>query len=192
MTRPATKTSISRSAAWELLQEFTQQPHLIKHALAVEAAMRYYARHFSEDENVWGIVGLLHDFDYERYPSLEHHPYQGQRILEERGYPLLIRQGIMAHAPHTGTLRQTLMEKAIFAVDELTGFIVAVALVKPNKQLAEVSVSSVTKKLKQKGFAANVKREDISTGAEELGLSLEQHIEHVLTALQGVAPELGL
>lgn len=192
MTTAITTTGISRSTAWELLQEFTQKPHLLKHALAVEAAMRHYARHFNEDEETWGIVGLLHDFDYEQYPSLDDHPYQGQRILEERGYPLIIRQGIMAHAPHTGTPRHTLMEKAIFAVDELTGFIVAVALIKPHKQLQEVSVSSVTKKLKQKGFAANVKREDITLGASELGLSVEQHIEHVLTALQGVAATLEL
>jgi predicted hydrolase (HD superfamily) len=138
------------------------------------------------------MVGLLHDFDYEEYPSLEDHPYRGQEILEQGGWPAIIRQGIMAHAPHTGTPRTTPMEKAIFAVDELSGFIVACALVKPNKTLAEVDVVSVKKKMKQKGFAAAIKREDIQQGAEELGLTLDQHIQHVLLAMQNIAPELGL
>lgn len=185
-------TTKTREEAWELLNEFTENKNLIKHGLAVEAAMRHYARMFDGDEEVWGMVGLLHDFDYEKYPSLEEHPYKGQEILEERGYSKEIRQGIMAHAPHTGTPRVTTMEKAIFAVDELSGFIVAVALVKPNKSLAEVGVKSVKKKMKQKGFAANVSRDDISLGAEELGLSLDDHIQHVLTAMQGASDILGL
>lgn len=186
---PLTKT---RADAWALLTEYTENKNLVKHALAVEAAMRHYGEHFGEDVETWGMVGLLHDFDYEKYPSLDDHPYKGQDILKDAGFPDLIRQGIMAHAPHTGTPRNTIMEKAIFAVDELAGFIVAVALVKPNKKLAEVDVASVKKKMKQKGFAAAVKREDITQGAEELGLTLDEHIEHVLKAMQGIAPELGL
>jgi predicted hydrolase (HD superfamily) len=182
----------SRQAAWELLTEYTQNANLRKHALAVEATMRYYARHFGEDPETWGMVGLLHDFDYERYPSLDDHPYKGQDILAAAGYPEIVRQGIMAHAPHTGTTRNTRMEKAIFAVDELAGFIVAVTLIKPNKKLAEVDVASVKKKMKQKGFAAAVKRQDIAQGAEELGLTVDEHIQHVLVAMQGIASDLGL
>lgn len=185
----ATKT---RQEAWELLGAYTQNKNLIKHALAVEAAMRYYARQFGEDEETWGMVGLLHDFDYEKYPTIEQHPYEGQKILEAEGYPEIIRRGIMAHAPHTGTPRVTRMEKAIFAVDELAGFIVACALVKPHKTLAEVDVASVKKKMKSKGFAAAVKREDIELGAQELGLTLDEHIHHVLSAMQGISGELGL
>lgn len=154
--------------------------------------MRHYARHFSEDEELWGMVGLLHDFDYEKYPSLEEHPYKGQEILEAQGYPESIRQGIMAHAPHTGTLRKTQMEKAIFAVDELTGFIVAVTLIKPSKKLADVNVKSVKKKMKQKGFAAAVSRDDIALGAKELELSLGEHIQHVLDAMQNISDTLEL
>ena len=182
----------TREDACQLLNEWTKSPNLIKHSLAVEAAMRHYAKHFSEDVELWGMVGLLHDFDYEKYPSLDDHPYKGQEILKEAGFAEVVRQGIMAHAPHTGTPRNTLMEKAIFAVDELTGFIVGVALTRPNKELAEVEVKSVKKKMKQKGFCAAVSRDDIRLGAEELGLTLDEHIKHVLTAMQGVSDELGL
>lgn len=190
---PAVQTSVpTREAAWELLTDYTKNKNLLKHGMAVEAAMRYYARHFNENEQLWGIVGLLHDFDYERYPTPEGHPFQGQKILEEKGYPETVRQGIMAHAPHTGTVRTERMHHAVFAVDELTGLIVATALVKPDKKLASVDVASVLKKMKQKSFAAGVNREDIVTGAAELGMSMEEHIGHVLTALQGVADELGL
>lgn len=182
----------TRADAWELLTEYTKNQNLIKHGLCVEAAMRHYAEHFGEDPELWGMVGLLHDFDYERYPSLDDHPYRGQEILIERGWPEIVRHGIMAHAPHTGTKRLTPMEKSIFAVDELSGFIVAVALVRPDKKLATVSVKSVKKKMKAKGFAAAVNREEIQQGAEELGLSLDDHIQNVLTALQGIADDLGL
>lgn len=185
-------TTKTRQEAWELLNEYTENKNLIKHALAVEAAMRWYANYFDQDQDTWGMVGLLHDFDYEQYPSLDDHPYRGQVILEQRGFSAEIRRGIMAHAPHTGTSRDTTMEKAIFAVDELSGFIVAVTLIKPNKTLAEVDVTSVKKKMKQKGFAAAVKREDIELGAKELGLSLEQHIHNVLQAMQSIASDLGL
>lgn len=182
----------TRADAWELLTRYTANPNLRKHALAVEAAMRHYARHFGEDEELWGIVGLLHDFDWEIHPTLAEHPVRGQEILAQSGYPEVVRRAIMAHAPHTGTPRQTRLEQAIFAVDELTGFIVAVALVKPHKKLAEVDVTSIRKKMKQKSFAANVKRDDLSTSAAELGLTLDQHIEHVLSAMQEIAGQLDL
>lgn len=182
----------SRADAWRLLTQYTQSHNLRKHALAVEAAMRHYAQYWQEDAETWGLVGLLHDFDYEKYPSLDDHPYKGQEILKEAGYPELVRRAIMAHAPHTGTPRTTRLTRAIFAVDELCGFIVAVALVKPNKKLAEVDPASVKKKMKQKGFAAAIKREDIVLGAQELGLGLDEHIEHVLEAMQGISSELGL
>ena len=182
----------TREEAWKLLCEWTEHANLRKHALAVEAAMRHYAKYFDENADLWGMVGLLHDFDYEKYPSLEDHPYKGQEVLRKLGYPEVVLRGIMAHAPHTGTERITRMEKAIFAVDDLTGFVVAVALIKPNKTLIEVDVASVKKKMKQKGFAAAVSREDITTGAQELELSLDEHIEHVLKAMQGIADELEL
>ncbi len=186
------KHNKTREESWLLLNTCTKNKNLVKHALAVEAAMRYYARHFEEDIELWGTVGLLHDFDYEKYPSLEDHPYKGQEILESEGYSEIIRRAIMAHAPHTKTSRDSLLEKTIYAVDELTGFIVAVALVRPSKKLAEVSVKSVKKKMKQTAFAAAVTREDIGTGAKELDLSLDDHIEHVLNAMQEVAEKLGL
>lgn len=182
----------TRAEALALLQEFTKSPALLVHSLAVEAAMRHYARHFNQDEETWGMVGLLHDFDYERYPTLEEHPYKGQEILRKRGFSEEICLGIMAHAPHTGTERKTLMQKTIFAVDELCGFIVAVTLIRPSKKLADVAVASVKKKMKQAGFAKNINREDIKKGADELQLSLDEHIEQVLVAMQGIASELGL
>jgi len=182
----------TRQEAWQLLTKWTENKNLRKHALAVEAAMRHYARKFGEDEELWGMVGLLHDFDYEKYSSLEDHPYKGQEILEQEGYSEVVRRAIMAHAPHTGTKRESKLEKTIFAVDELTGFVVAVALVKPNKSLAEVDVASVKKKMKAKAFAAAVSRDDFVIGAKELGLSLEEHIEYVITAMRGIADKLGL
>lgn len=186
-----TGTKIRRDA-WALLTRYTKNKNLQKHALAVEAAMRHYARHFGENEDEWGMVGLLHDFDWEIHPTLEEHPIKGQAILEQEGFPRHIRRAIMAHAPHTGTARTSLMEKAIFAVDELTGFIVAVALVRPAKKLEDVDVAAVKKKMKEKSFAAAVNREDIQKGAEELGLPLDEHIHHVLTAMQESSDALGL
>jgi putative nucleotidyltransferase with HDIG domain len=182
----------TRADAWGLLTRYTKNPNLRKHALAVEAAMRHFAKHFNEDEELWGIVGLLHDFDWEIHPSLDDHPAKGQAILEQEGYPPHIRRAIMAHAPHTGTPRRTMLEKAIFAVDELTGFIVAVALVRPSKKLADVDVAAVKKKMKEKSFAAGVHRDDIAKGADELGLTLDEHIRHVLTAMQDLSDSLGL
>ncbi|HXY02472.1 MAG TPA: HDIG domain-containing protein [Terriglobales bacterium] len=181
-----------REAAWYLLTEFTQSGSLRKHALAVEACMRAYARKFSENEELWGVVGLLHDFDYEKYPSLEDHPYKGNEVLKERGWPEEIRRAIMSHAEYTGVTRDTPMEKALFACDELAGFITAVALVKPGKSLAEVDAKSVRKKMKDKAFARSVNRNDIVAGAAELGVELEEHIAFCIEAMKGIAEKLGL
>ncbi len=154
--------------------------------------MRAYAKKFSGDENLWGVVGLLHDFDYDKYPSLEDHPYRGNEILKERGYSDEIRKAIMSHAEYTGVTRDTPMEKALFACDELAGFITACALVKPGKSLAEVEAPSVKKKMKDKAFARSVNRQDITNGATELGVDLEQHIAFCIEAMRGIAGELGL
>jgi putative nucleotidyltransferase with HDIG domain len=181
-----------REAAWCLLTEFTQSESLRKHALSVEACMRAYSRKFSGDEQLWGIVGLLHDFDYDRYPSLEDHPYKGCEILKDRGYSEEIRKAIMSHAEYTGVSRDTPMEKALFACDELAGFITACALIKPGKSLAEVDVKSVRKRMKDKAFARKVNREDIINGAASLGVDLDEHIAFCLEALKPIAAELGL
>jgi predicted hydrolase (HD superfamily) len=194
---------INREAAWCLLTEFTQSESLRKHALAVEACMRACARKFGDgnskaselglsEEDLWGIVGLLHDFDYEKYPSLEDHPYRGNEILEERGWPEAIRRAIMSHAEYTGVTRDTAMEKALFACDELAGFITAVALIKPGKSLAGVDTKSVRKRMKDKAFARKVNRDDIVNGAAALGVDLDEHIGLCIEALRGIAGELGL
>ena len=182
----------NRESAWGLLTEFTQSESLRKHALAVEACMRAYARKLGDDEALWGVVGLLHDFDYEKYPSLDDHPYRGNEILKERGYSEEIRNAIMSHAEYTGVPRQSPMEKALFACDELAGFITAVALVKPSKSLAEVDAKSVRRKMKDKAFARSVNRNDIVTGAAEFGVDLEEHIAFCVEAMKGIAGELGL
>ncbi len=183
---------MTRDEAYQLLTEYTKKENLIKHALAVEAAMRAYARKFGEDEEAWGVVGLLHDFDYEMYPSLEDHPFKGAEILRQKGFPEEWVEAILGHAEHTGVPRKTLMAKTLFAVDELCGFITAVALVRPDKKLESVKVKSVKKKLKDKAFARQVSREDIRKGAEELGVDLDEHIAFVLEAMKGIAPKLGL
>ncbi|MBZ5689789.1 MAG: HAD family hydrolase [Acidobacteriia bacterium] len=187
---------INREAAWSLLTEFTQSESLRKHALAVEACMRACSRKYDdgsgEAENLWGIVGLIHDFDYERWPSLEDHPYRGNEILTERGCPELIRRAIMSHAEYTGVTRDTPLEKALFACDELAGFITAVALIKPSKSLADVDVKSVRKRMKDKAFARKVNREDIVQGAADLGVDLDEHIGFCIEALKPIAKELGL
>ena len=154
--------------------------------------MRAYARKYGADEELWGMVGLLHDFDYEKYPSLEDHPYRGSEILRERGYSEELRRAIMSHAEYTGVARVSAMEKTLFACDELAGFITACALVKPGKSLAEVEAKSVRKKMKDKAFARSVHREDIVAGASELGLELEEHIAFCIEAMKGIAGELGL
>jgi putative nucleotidyltransferase with HDIG domain len=181
-----------REAAWGLLTEFTQSESLRKHALAVEACMRAYARKYSADEELWGLVGLIHDFDYEKYPTPEEHPYKGNEILKERGYSDEIRRAIMSHAEYSGVSRDTQMEKALFACDELAGFITACALVKPGKSLAEVEAKSVRKKMKDKAFARSVNRDDIVNGAADLGVELEEHIAFCIEAMKGIAGELGL
>jgi putative nucleotidyltransferase with HDIG domain len=183
---------VDREAAWGLLTEFTQSESLRKHALAVEACMRAYAKKMNSDPELWGVVGLLHDFDYDKYPSLEDHPYKGSEILQERGYSEEIRRAILSHASYTGVTRESAMEKALFACDELAGFLTACALVKPGKSLAEVEAPSVKKKMKDKAFARSVNREDIVNGAAELGVPLEEHIAFCIEAMRGIAGELGL
>ena len=182
----------ARETAWALLCEYTQGESLRKHALGVEAVMRAYARHYGADEDLWGMVGLLHDFDYERYPSLEDHPRKGSEILQERGYPEELCYAILCHAPYLGYARTHMVDKAILAVDELVGFVTAVALVQPSKKVADVKLSSVKKKLKDKAFARSVSREDIYLGMADLGLALDDHITFTLQAMTAVANALGL
>ena len=181
-----------RTAAWNLLAEFTQSESLRRHALAVEACMRAYAPKFGGDQDLWGLVGLIHDFDYEKYPSLNDHPFKGSEILEERGYSEEIRRAILSHADASGIVRQSPMEKALFACDELAGFITAVALVKPGRSLREVDAKSVRKKMKDKAFARSVSRDDITRGAGDLGVDLDAHIAFCIQAMERIAPELGL
>ncbi len=183
---------MNREEAWGLLTEYTANESLLKHALAVEAAMRAYARRFGEDEEKWGIVGLIHDFDYERYPSLEDHPRVGASILEKLGYPKDVVYAVKAHGEHLNLPRNDLMSKTLFAVDELCGFITAATLVRPQKRVADLPVRSVKKKLKDKAFARAVNRDEIYRGAEELGVSLDDHIAFVIQAMSNVADELGL
>lgn len=174
------------------MTEHTESDNLRKHMLAVEAAMRFYARKFGEDEDKWGVVGLLHDFDYEKHPTAAEHPYVGVDILKKKGVSEEITRAILSHADYTGVKPESLMEKTLVAVDELTGFIVAVALVRPTKSITDVKVKSVKKKMKDKAFARAVKREDIQRGADLLGITLEEHIENVITAMKGIAKELEL
>lgn len=182
----------TREEALHILKQFTTNENLIKHALAVEAAMRAYAEKFNQDAEKWGVVGLLHDFDYEKYPSLKDHPQKGAKILEEKGYPQEMIKAILSHAEHTGVPRETLLEKTLYAVDELTGLIVAVALVRPSRKISEVKVKSVTKKWKDKAFARGVNREDIEKGARDLGVDLKEHIECTLQAMKKISEKLGL
>lgn len=181
-----------REQAMRLLTEFTANESLLKHALAVEAAMRAYARRFGEDEERWGVVGLIHDFDYERYPRLGEHVVEGARILRERGWPEDVVRAVESHADYTGVPRTSPMEKTLFAVDELVGFITAVALVRPTRSVMDLEPSSVRKKMKDRAFARSVNREDIVAGAGELGLPLEEHMAFVIGAMRGIARELGL
>ena len=183
---------MNRESAWNLMCELTQSESLRKHMLAVEACMRAYARKFGEDEEKWGITGLLHDFDYEKYPTPQEHPFVGNKILEERGYSEEIRRAILSHADYSGVKRESKMEKTLYACDELAGFITASTLVKPNKSLAEVEARSVRKKMKDKAFARSVSRDDIINGAADLGVDLEEHIAFCIEAMKTIAPELGL
>jgi putative nucleotidyltransferase with HDIG domain len=183
---------LTREAAWSLLTEYTKGDSLLKHALAVEAAVRGYARMFGEDENGWGIVALLHDFDYERWPSLDDHPVRGSEILRERGYPEWVIRAILSHASYSGVPRDGRLEKTLFACDELAGFITAASLVRPSRSVMDLEASSVKKRMKDKAFARGVKREDLIAGAELLGLPLEQHITNVIGFMREQADSLGL
>lgn len=183
---------MTRPDALTLLHEYTQSESLRKHALAVEACMRAYARKFGGDEEKWGITGLLHDFDYERWPDAPHHPLKGNEILTRLGYPEDIRRAILSHAEYLNVARETPMEKALFACDELAGFLTACALVKPTRSIFEVEPQSVQKKMKDKAFARSVNRQDIHTGATELGVPLAEHIQFCIDAMKSVAPSLGL
>jgi putative nucleotidyltransferase with HDIG domain len=186
-----------RNEAWNLLCEYTQSESLRKHALAVEACVRAYARKLGGDEELWGTAALLHDFDYERWPNAEHHPtqehpYEGSKILRERGYPEEMIHAILAHADYSGVPRVSPLDRALFACDELAGFLTACALIKPSKSIHEVEAPSVKKKLKDKAFARGVSREDVYKGAEELGVPLDDHIASCIEAMRAVAPALGL
>jgi putative nucleotidyltransferase with HDIG domain len=186
---------MNRSQAWNLVCEYTQSPHLRRHMLSVEAAMRGYARYFGEDEETWGLVGLLHDFDYERYPNVaaDGHPNTGTPILRQYGVDELIIRAILSHATEvTGVERESRMEKTLYAVDELTGLIAAVALVRPSKDVHDVDLAAIKKKWKAKAFAPGVNREEVEAGAAALGLPLDEHIQLVLSAMQASAAELGL
>jgi putative nucleotidyltransferase with HDIG domain len=187
----------SRREAWDLLCEWTPSENLRKHALAVEACLRGYARKLGADEELWGLSGLLHDFDYERWPNADHHPskehpYEGSLILRVRGYPDEMIHAILAHADYSGVERVSALDHALFACDELSGFLTACALVKPTKSIHEVETSSVKKKLKDKAFARGVNRGDVYKGAEELGIPLDDHISFCIDALRGIAVQLGL
>ena len=186
-----------RDAAWDLLCEFTASDSLRKHALAVEACVRAYARKFGDDEELWGLAALLHDFDYERWPNNGHHPTQehpsqGSLILREGGYPEELIRAILSHADYTGIMRQSRLEHTLFACDELAGFLTACALIKPGKSIFEVETDSVKRKLKDKAFARGVNRQDVLKGAEELGIPLDDHIQFCIDAMRGVANQLGL
>ncbi|NQV14126.1 HDIG domain-containing protein [bacterium] len=183
---------LDRRAAWELLCEYTTGESLRKHALGVEAAMRTMAKKYGEDPELWGITGLLHDFDYEKYPTADEHPYKGNEILKELGYPQELLDAIMGHAEYTGVKRQSLLAKSLFAVDELVGFIFAVTYVRPSRAISEVVPRSIRKKLKSKSFAASVNREDIANGITDLNLEENEHYQLIIDALADVAGDLGL
>ncbi|HEY6829245.1 MAG TPA: HD domain-containing protein [Gemmatimonadaceae bacterium] len=196
MTSPAPFLP-ARADALALMHEYTASDSLRKHMLSVEAAMRAYAEHFGEDPERWGLAGLIHDFDYERFPNAAHspteeHPSEGVRILRERGWPEDILQAILGHAAYTNVVRETRMARALFAVDELTGLITATALVKPTRSVHDVDARSVRKKMKDKAFAKGVSREDVMIGVQELGVDLDQHIQFVIDAMRRVADTIGL
>jgi putative nucleotidyltransferase with HDIG domain len=183
---------MNRHQALAIVNQFVESENLIRHMLAVEAAMRFYAGEFGEDQELWGLTGLLHDFDWEIHPILEQHPQEGASILRERGVPEEIVRAILSHADHTGVPRQSRMEKALHACDEITGLIVAVALVRPSRSLEDLNVKSVKKKWKDRSFAAGANREEIAAAADEFGIELWQHVGNVIAAMQGISGELGL
>ena len=182
----------TRDEAWTLLTDYTTSESLRKHALAVEAALRGYARKFDENESEWGIVGLIHGFDYERWPDPENHPFRGSEILEEREYPEHIIRAILSHADYSGVLRETPLEHTLFACDEMTGFLTAASLVRPSKSILDLEVRSVKKRMKDKAFARAVSRDDLRRGAEEIKLPLDEHIANVIGFMREHAAVLGL
>ena len=182
---------ITRERAWETLTRYTKSEALLRHALAVEASVRAYARKFGEDEELWGVTALLHDFDWEMHPTLDQHPQDGAPILREEGYPEVVIEGVLSHAEHLQMPRDTPLKKTLFACDELSGFIHACGLVRPDG-IATLEPKSVKKKLKQPSFAAGVNRDDVYNSAEELGVELDEHIAFVIAAMRPIAPELGL
>jgi putative nucleotidyltransferase with HDIG domain len=183
---------LTREHAWNLLTEHTKGESLRKHALAVEAAVRGYARLFGEDEEIWGFVALLHDFDYEQFPNLEDHPFRGAEILRERGCPEFVVRAILSHGEHTSTPRESRLEHTLFACDEMAGFVTAAALVRPSRSVKDLEPSSVIKRMKDKAFARGVSRDDLRRGAEELGIPVEQHIANVIAFMRERADVLGL
>lgn len=183
---------MNRDEALEIVREYVKNENLVRHMLAVEAAMRFYAAKFGEDQDTWGITGILHDFDWEIHPTLEEHPVAGASILRERGVPEVIVQAVLSHADHTAIPRQTRMEKALYACDEITGLITAVALVRPSRSLYDLEASSVKKKWKDRAFAAGANREEIAKAAQEFEIDLWEHVGNVILAMRTIAPELGL
>lgn len=183
---------MDRQQAYAIVTEFIQNPNLVNHMLAVESAMRYYARKLGQDEEMWGITGLLHDFDWEIHPTLEQHPSAGEPILRQRNVPAEVIRAVLSHADHTGIPRRSLMEKALYACDEITGMITAVALVRPSRSLHDLTSSSVKKKWKDRAFAAGANREEMERAAVEFEVDLWQHVDEVITAMRSIAPELGL
>lgn len=183
---------MERNTALSIVREFVKNENLVRHMLAVEAAMRFYAEKYDQDPELWGNTGLLHDFDWEIHPTLEEHPQAGVPILRQRGVPEEIIQAVLSHADHTGVPRTTLMEKALYACDEITGLVTAVALVRPSKSLYDLNASSVKKKWKDRAFAAGANREEIETATRDFGLELWQHVDNVILAMRKIAPELGL
>ncbi|MCX6553179.1 MAG: HDIG domain-containing protein [Acidobacteria bacterium] len=183
---------MSRESAWALVTEFTQNENLRKHALAVEAAVRGYARLFGEDEEAWGVTALLHDFDYDRYPDLADHPFKGAEILRERGYAEWLVRAVLSHADHTQVARESRLEHVLFACDEMAGFVTAAALVRPSKSLLDLEANSVVKRMKEKAFARAVNRDDLRRGAEEIGLPLNDHVANVIAFMRAKADDLGL
>ena len=183
---------MNRDDAWQLLNEYTKSDSLLKHAMGVEAAVRGYARKFGEDEEAWGIVALLHDFDYERWPTPEDHPFRGCEILREKGYPDWVMRAILSHADYSGVPRESLLEKTLWACDEMSGFVTAAALVRPSKSVLDLEPASVVKRMKDKAFAKGVKRDDLRAGAALLGLPLDEHIRNVVTFMRERADDLGL
>ena len=183
---------LNRDDAWALMTEYTQSESLRKHMLAVEAAVRGYARLWGENEEDWGVVALLHDFDYERWPDQENHPYRGVEILKEKGYPEWVTRAILSHAEYSGVPRESKLEKTLYACDEMSGFVTAAALVRPSKSVLDLESASVIKRMKDKAFARAVNRGDLQRGAEEIGLPLPEHVENVITFLRLRAEPLGL